>query len=308
MAFAIIGIFRDNKKKLYSLAHQNFFALHRTRMTSTNARFLFLLPIFSLTAHTSLPHTTILERIAARIGRLHIVHLFENHVQSRINQPFNAFKGLDDRLADSHYQQLGKEGQEKVGIPQYRQVPIKKIFSHSPFIKIAGAIAEPDAIYVNEIKLKERPYGAQRCALFHEAVHKKYHDVSLWNLLENSSLIGCYLAGRYICKKFQWQQTDPMRRRIFLALTSLVLTAVVTKKYQLFMERRADIEGHYATACYQCVEESLANRKMSFTIDNNPLRYNGYLWPEELQIIADDLRTQQKLCKFHQASSQELQK
>ena len=76
-------------------------------------------------------------------------------------------------------------------------------------------------------------------------------------------------------------------------------SSFISTKYDRFRERRADIEGHYATQCFRCVEESSAHRKQSFEQENNPLKNNGYLWTTDLEKIAQDLKTDNKLCIFH---------
>ena len=64
-------------------------------------------------------------------------------------------------------------------------------------------------------------------------------------------------------------------------------------------ERRADIDGLYAAACAPCAYETAADRKKKFEVENNPLRFNGYLLPDEITKIADDLNAQGKWCAHH---------
>ncbi|OGB86198.1 hypothetical protein A3J41_00410 [candidate division TM6 bacterium RIFCSPHIGHO2_12_FULL_38_8] len=65
------------------------------------------------------------------------------------------------------------------------------------------------------------------------------------------------------------------------------------------MERRADVEGHYATQCSSCVREHAQNRKRLFEEENNPLKNQGYLWANDLEKIAQDLGD--KKCAYHRS-------
>jgi len=75
------------------------------------------------------------------------------------------------------YQELGKEAQFALGIPERNHVPIKRANPNEQRPNIV-AYAKRDGIYVYEEKLNHRPYGMKRFFLFHEAAHIKYRDHS----------------------------------------------------------------------------------------------------------------------------------
>jgi hypothetical protein len=229
------------------------------------------------------------------------VHLFERHVQIRISDVVRSMVpfGYTQELASAEYQALGKAAQESLGIAQERHVPIRKIDPNSIMAKVALATAEADAIYINEEALKQRSYGAQRCGLLHEAVHKKYHDISVDQIIE----LFITAIGAFASYKLIGSMNSAGRYKILQGTASLVAGLIaascVTNQYHHFMERRADIEGHYAAACSVCVQEAAVQRDISFNQQNNPLKHNGYLWAPDLEKIAADLARENKLCAYH---------
>ena len=180
-----------------------------------------------------------------------------------------------------------------LGIPQDRHLPIKKLNPASPVAPLVGAIAESDAIYVNEEKMDKAAYGATRCALFHESVHAKYHDKAVDGMMECVVLIGGSVATNSALKALN---INAWRKRIS-CMVALGLDMYTTFAFSSFKERRADIEGHYATQCSSCVLEHADRRKQLFEVENSPLKDNGYVWAAELEKIAQDLGD--KKCAYH---------
>ncbi|MCX5924323.1 MAG: hypothetical protein NTZ68_02780, partial [Candidatus Dependentiae bacterium] len=73
-----------------------------------------------------------------------------------------------------------------------------------------------------------------------------------------------------------------------------------------FMERRADIQGMYATQCSSCIRKEIQERKNRIMKDCPDLpvdfleylsNLEGYLTPAELEQIAQDLGD--KKCAYH---------
>lgn len=203
-----------------------------------------------------------------------------------------------DIVASDQYQVLGKEAQCAVGILENSQLPIKKIPVTSIYASLVGALAQPDAIYINEEKLNDRPYGARRCALLHEAIHTKYHDMAthdvLWDLGWLISSVGTY-------KLLRWKY--PQQSKILLGTSAtignFVALSIISLKHKYYLERRADIEGHYASQCSACVQETADYRRKIFEQEHNPLRNQGYLWANDLEKIAQELEQEHKLCSYH---------
>jgi hypothetical protein len=245
-------------------------------------------------AHEPLNKQTWLTGIIGAIGQSTIIHLCSEHIQTRIDKVTSSqIMNLGDEPASQKYQELGSQAQFAVGIPLERHAPIKKINPASPVAYMFGALAESDAIYVNEEKFDKATYGSVRCALCHEAVHVKYHDKVADGILEIVALIGATIGAFLILKTY-----DIVRLRKTLSfIIGLGISSCASLQYHQFMERRADIEGHYATQCSTCVYEHAQRRKQLFEEENNPLKDHGYLWAADLEKIAQELGD--KKCAYH---------
>ena len=92
------------------------------------------------------------------ISKTRAVGFFEKHIQTKINQFAQKSMGYGDEPASDMYQALGKEAQNGVGIPLDQQVPIKRLNPESAIVKLLkpGALAEPNAIFVNEERFKDQ--------------------------------------------------------------------------------------------------------------------------------------------------------
>ena len=239
----------------------------------------------------------------ASFGKSYPIGLLNKHFQSKMRNKILEIMKVGNADASKEFQDLGEEAQYMVGIPEESHVPIKKIDPASPLAKIVGAIAEPNAIYVGEEKLNERAYGCKRCALFHEAIHNKYNDLSTDSVLGLITFVGTSVFAYKAVKLLKLLENRPT-----LCLAASIIgcfaSGFVSLKFHKYIERRADIEGHYATQCYVCVKESSDQRKKSFEQDNNPLKNNGYLWSADLEKISQDLKNENNICLFHHGKTE----
>jgi len=246
-----------------------------------------------------------LDKALAVIGKSSMMH--------RYNQWYAGKTELPGEPVSEEMQALGKEAQTAVGIPEDRQLPVRYVAG------IDGAEAGADAIVVGDYK--EDAYGVNRCLLFHEAIHVKYHDTAVFKIPFPSSIIGALIATK-LCIK-------PQGIAKLLYLPALIAGAYVGDELQTsfakYRERRADIEGHYATQCHTCVTEKSEHQKSvrDFITDGIALleaqptltdeqtqaltvtkgfleRQKSYLSVEENSIIAADLKRDNKICTFHE--------
>ena len=265
----------------------------------TKTLLLFLSIIF-LQTHTSerLYEPTVAGKLFGWASQSKVVCLFNKYITSKTRGFIKTILG--DDAASQEYQDLGKKAQLAVGISEENVVPIKKIPPTSPF-KIVGGLAEPDTIYVNEEKFKQRSYGVKYCALLHESIHKKYNDVSVDAIVEIPTMI---LSG--ICAYKFIKAIKPVGRFKVLHILGTVVTSffasfIATKILSVHRECRADTEGHYAAQCSVCVQESADRRKELEKEKNIFLASNsGYLTSSELEEIANNLAAHKKICAYHQ--------
>lgn len=215
--------------------------------------------------------------------------------------------------ATEELKKLAKEAQTAVGIPEERQVPIR--ISSDP--NIDGAYADQDAIYVGNYNYN---YGQKRCMIFHEAVHIKYHDKSTTMIPTITGFFGTpILTKMFIKPKGKFKLLYPISM-----LAGLFSGRFTQKKYLDFAERRADIEGHYATGCHMCVSEHAGELRRILGYLHQGVEFvkkienptkdqvealkiaqnfieskKRYLSVEENEIIAADLERDGKVCAFH---------
>ena len=228
------------------------------------------------------------------IGKSSFMEFCSKNIQTKIDQASTRkFVNIGDEPASTKYQEMGSQAQFALGIAQDRHVSVKKLNQALCMASLVKALAEADAIYVNEERMNEVSYGTARSSMFHEAVHVKYHDKMADTMIEDIGIIGGSIVLNTALKALNI--TAWRKRTSFMV--ALGLTTYASLSYRHFMERRADIEGHKATQCSSCVSESASRRKQSFEEKNSPLKDNGYLWSAELEKIAQNFGD--KKCAYH---------
>jgi hypothetical protein len=213
--------------------------------------------------------------------------------------------------------QLGQEAQSTIGIPADKQVPIR----YGAGLRYA-AQAHANAIVVSDQFYDEAmcAYGVKRCDMSHESVHIKYNDDTFRAIPYLSSIFAAIGGTKKII--------NPKGRLKLLYIPSLVaghfIGGAIRGQYQNYFERRADIEGHYATQCHHCVTEKAEDIRDTRDFMHETIRWieakseptegevrglkmakqwleskKPYLSVEENEIIAADLQRDNKVCAFH---------
>lgn len=229
------------------------------------------------------------------VSQSRLAYLFEKHIQSRIASGIV----LGSQPASEKYQEFARQAQIDVEIPEEFHVPCTKLAEGSPLEDIVGAIAFSDSIIVNEKRVDKTLYGNQRISLYHEAIHKKNNDFSLDTIIEFGTLLS---AGFLAHKGLKWINPQGKSRAFHLlcvGIASLSASLITSAQYKKMCERRADIDAIYAADCAECAREFAVRRTECFEVEKNPIRFNGYLWPNEISLIAYDLNAQGKLCAHH---------
>lgn len=213
---------------------------------------------------------------------------FENKIIGKIyNLICPRFFG--NYLATDIYQKLGKEAQFAVGIPLEYHVYIKKFSPLLNYFFNNSALTIPGAIYVNQNQLDRLGYGVKRCTLFHEAVHRKYNDLSFL-LIFSTAWIGLFAL---IDKCISSYKINKFTRYIGYFLCLVLLHRLCIKRF----ERRADIESLFSIKCSCCVKE------LSLVIDDDYNSKNGYLCTNDLEEIVEDLEVTNEKCSCHSTKS-----
>jgi len=218
----------------------------------------------------------------------------------KLNQRL-AVLDIDDvsnaREAPKDVQELGKMAQLAVGVPASRMVPIKEqslgnVKEQSFGISGTAAQALCGAIVVDS--QNPDPYSVKRCNMYHEAVHIKYNDEAIIGLGNLAGFLGGLISGLYVVKAFnpvgKWKLLYP----VFSLINACVIKYLFDRYYGRYFERRADIEGHYATGCYVCVHEKAEDVRGALKIAQDILdEYPGFLKEQEsLGQLTDEQRKQ----------------
>ncbi len=242
----------------------------------------------------------------------------------KLNQDIAVLK-FNAREASKDVQELGKTAQLAVGVPASRMVPIKE-----RSFGVSGPVAKalPGVILVDSQCLV--PYSVKRCNMYHEAVHIKYNDVTTSLLGSLTGFVGGLTSGLCVVRTFKpvgkWKLLYP----VFAFANARVITCLFGRYYRKYGERRADIEGHYATGCHVCVHEKAEDVRRTLEIAHNlkeqklklpgkltdeqrrQAEYNAcnyiknisdYLSSDENEQIASDLRRKNRVCSFHVAKA-----
>jgi len=125
---------------------------------------LLFLITFNVIGHNNYYSNAIVKRIELRQKPGHWLLEMQQKV---------AYQHYGNEDAKQEYQELGKEAQRLVGIPEEKQITIKKLAPHAPNYKFAPACMCNGYIFVKEEFMDHTWHGIKRISLIHETVHKK---------------------------------------------------------------------------------------------------------------------------------------
>jgi hypothetical protein len=118
-------------------------------------------------------------------------------------------------------------------------------------------------------------------------------------LVEEGSMIASSIGAHFLLKHLN-PKLSKIKHGIGILGIAFASGIIATVLFHHYIERRADTEGLYATQCSICAHESAARRHASFAEEKNPLRYNGYLWANDMEKIANELKAENKICAYHE--------
>ena len=131
--------------------------------------------------------------------------------------------------------------------------------------------------------------------MFHEAIHVKNHDPTMNFLISGLTFLTATSCLEKIIKKSTMIVRSKALQKSIIYVPSFLSTLYACKKFHYFVERRADIEGYYASSCSSCVKEAITQTRYDQEAGDA-----GYLDKNSSIKIAEDLAQQHKLCTFHQ--------
>lgn len=206
----------------------------------------------------------------------------------------------NDGKASAQMKALSESAQTSIGVPQEKQVQVKLITTENEQLINVAAIAFSDGIYLlDESYFEKLSPGAKNHILLHEATHIKYHDNSMRFLLSNvpGALIGFQFFKALKAKKIG--QKFPAMRGLASIMAGTIAAYVIENSIVKYAERRADIESCYALDCYVCLQQIAKGVKYSYEVQKIKERDNGYLWADEIEILAEDLKAHNRVCEQH---------
>jgi hypothetical protein len=284
--------------------------------------------------------------------------LLASCAQSDIIEHYNNFlERLDlggvvtESLASPEMQLRAQKAQEAVGVEKKRWVVVRNV---PGLVEGLGkdrevlASAVPKAILLDEQHINEKylsseakeynndkvisKYGVLNVCLHHEAVHIKYNDFACACLIRLTEVLGSSLLVKLVINP-----RSALGKGLLypLAMCYALVAGFCMRRYIGYAERRADIEGYYATQCHQCVSEATARARSKAlsnqekivmlqgqiaALDHSVPSYQEdyqkfvndmqlvqadikdrarYLSVEEAECIAARLRQEDKLCDVH---------
>lgn len=291
-------------------------------------------------------------RVMDRVSQSSFMNRYNNWL-SKTRNPYP-----DAPLAGEKIQQLSLNAQDAVGIPRERQVPVKYFSdNHGLQATYNGIYLDLDMTYNYFPALKNKSldqsvvtlydtinpvkYGNFSSCLHHEAVHIKFNHEATQallcaasNLFSHPIVITLGVLGYGLSLSYIYNNNLP---RAFSLLPYIVSYAILYQISDMLleaqtarMERRADIEGYYATECHTCVSqrantihnklsehhyaiatslEAMKNPTPNLTAEqasaalekhqNKLTWWSRYLSPEEIQQIAAQLKKENKECIVH---------
>lgn len=274
---------------------------------------LLLCSVSLIEAADVLNQQTLTERVMGKIGLSNFMHVCSKCIQA---DPKVSCISCVTEPASEQFQILGLEAQRALDISSELCLPIIKMRENFPGKKDMAAGTFLGIIIVNEELFAAMPYGVQRSVFMHESTHVKYHDFLASFMSSTIGFCGGSVGAHTVLKALKvaaW----------YKRASSVIGVAVANKcftKYRQFAERRADVEGHYATQCASCVHEKMQFFKnccienikknkpddiseagilaLFSEVDKHRALY-GYLTQQELNKIAQDLGD--KKCSYHLA-------
>lgn len=240
----------------------------------------------------------------------------------------------DKPLASEQFQQLGHQAHFALDVPKEQHVPIRSIpptriilptqdsFTTGFNTIFLNEQADRDKYFLNHTEPNPATYGIFNCALHHEAAHVKYNDPLVGALMHRMPF---FISAPLILSR-------PTRIKTVapLLILSLVSGKILHRQHLHYTERRADIEGCYATGCHTCVTQTSDSLRSGLTLHQqgittcinaigNPtseltkkqayarLKFHQdqlrsalpYASPEEMRTVADQLKKENKECIVH---------
>lgn len=197
--------------------------------------------------------------------------------------------------ADNLYQTLAEEARQHFGI------------KHPVYIKnVNSSYDEGEAfneiVHVNESYLTNKPYGYKRFVMFHELAHIKNVDRSFNTFDLHAKLwfpYVFYIFFRSLLSKNSFDSCNTLLDHIYL--NHIIMTGANLFQYGKISEHRADMEAAEVCQCWKDIAAVIEKRKTA-----RPDLYSlGYATIDDLTPIKDRLKSENKLCKYHQSHPDE---
>lgn len=199
------------------------------------------------------------QSLIEKINLSRAMNAYSKHIQTKVDAFNHLCFGYGNQPASQKYQDMGLEAQKAVGISPDRILPIFKFDQNSKLGQMCVAMAESNAIYINEDMFDNMSYGAQRFTLFHEATHVKHNDAATKGLIKPISILSG-IATYQAMKKL-----NIVTFRKSLSCIDCISTLLyLNNKHTKLIDNRADTQGLAATNCACCVRDEIQRRNSMF--------------------------------------------
>jgi hypothetical protein len=218
------------------------------------------------------------QSLIEKINLSRAMSAYSKHIQTKVDAMMNRCFGYGYQPASQKYQDMGLEAQKAVGIAPDRIVPIFKLDSSSKSAKTFVAMAESNAIYINEEMFEKMPYGAQRFLLLHEATYVKHNDVATKGLLKPISI----LSGIAVYATMSKLNITTFQKSISV-IAGISTLLYLNNKHTKMIENRADTQAMIATDCSACIAEEVQRRNSMFEQQAATFKSTMQSLPQEYQ-------------------------
>lgn len=180
------------------------------------------------------------------------------------------------------YHRYAQEARRFFEIPESTNIEIKN--SSYPTHTYNAGSAESRSIYINHDYLKWFDHSEKKYTMLHEMAHIKNNDRVSLPAIQAISSISIKSVALLLRTIFPTQSNYV--RDIYDYPLAVCMGTLVAKKYQNYVERRADKQALYGLQCHKCIDAV----------------YPSYISLEEKQAILEDVKKHQQVCSYHKSS------
>lgn len=197
----------------------------------------------------------------------------------------------EHRAVHPQCSQAAQEAQQALGIaPENYASANKHVAGYVQDIPVLGVFGR---LFINEQELQKMDPGTQRFYLASQASRNKHHEFEKAFTIYEATFLAGFLATNKLLKKCNVGRA----RWIGAYFSGIFAASVALTAYTKNIRHTTEREGLLATNCHTCAHKAIAYRQHAAFVSRDPLHYDHYLEPAQLEEIAQELKG--KTCEHH---------